>query len=73
MADAQRRFSRSAVLVDEIPEQTEPSPTPEERVIAAVDAARRDQLLDRLPLGCARCWCCGPAGMSADVIGQQLG
>ena len=30
VADAQRGFSRSAVLVEEMPEQTEPSPTPEE-------------------------------------------
>ena len=73
VADAQRRFSRSAVLVDEIPEQTEPSPTPEEMVVAAVDVRAARQLLDRLPLRMREVLVLRAGGMTADVIGERLG
>ena len=74
VADAQRRFSRSAVLVDEIPEQAEPSPTPEELVVAAVDVRRSArQLLDRLPLRMREVLMLRAGGLSADVIGERLG
>ena len=73
VADAQRTFSRGAVLVDEIPDQAEPSPTPEERVIAAVDRRVANQLLDRLPHRMREVLLLRAGGMSAEVIGQQLG
>ncbi len=73
VADAQRRFSRSAVLVDEIPEQAEPSPTPEELVVAAVDVRAARQLLDRLPLRMREVLMLRAGGLSADVIGERLG
>jgi RNA polymerase sigma-70 factor, ECF subfamily len=73
VADAQRTFSRGAVLIDEIPDQAEPSPTPEERVIAAVDRRVANQLLDRLPHRMREVLLLRAGGMSAEVIGQQLG
>lgn len=73
VADAQRRFSRSAMLVDEIPEQTEPSPTPEEMVVAAVDVRAARQLLDRLPLRMREVLMLRAGGLSADVVGERLG
>jgi RNA polymerase sigma-70 factor (ECF subfamily) len=73
VADAQRTFSRGAVLIDEIPDQAEPSPTPEERVIAAVDRSVANQLLGRLPHRMREVLLLRAGGMSAEVIGQRLG
>ena len=73
VADAQRRFSRSAVLVDEFPEQTEPSPTPEELVIAEADVQAAHQLLKRLPDRMREVLMMRAGGASAEVIGVQLG
>ena len=72
VADAQRSFHRSPVLVDEVPDQTEPSPTPEERAIAAVDRRMANQLLDRLPVRMREVLVLRALGMSAEVIGQHL-
>ena len=72
VADAQRSYSRAPVPVDEVPEQTEPSPTPEERVIAAVDRRLANQLLDRLPVRMREVLVLRALGMSAEVIGQHL-
>jgi RNA polymerase sigma-70 factor, ECF subfamily len=72
VADAQRSYSRSAVPVEEVPDQVEPSPTPEERVIAAVDRRLATQLLDRLPVRMREVLVLKASGMSAEVIGQQL-
>jgi RNA polymerase sigma-70 factor, ECF subfamily len=72
VADAQRSFHRSPVPVDEVPDQTEPSPTPEERVIAAVDRRIATQLLDRLPGRMREVLVLRALGMSAEVIGQHL-
>ena len=49
VADMQRRFSRSALLVEEFPDQTEPSPTPEDQAIATFDVRAANQLLALLP------------------------
>ena len=72
VADAQRSFHRSPVPVDEVPDQTEPSPTPEERAIAAVDRRMANQLLDRLPVRMREVLVLRALGMSAEVIGQHL-
>lgn len=73
VADAQRGFSRSAVLVEEMPEQTEPSPTPEELAMAAVDRRSAIQLLNRLPHRMQEVLLLRAGGLSADLIGQRLG
>lgn len=72
VADAQRHFSRAAVLVDEFPDQTDLSPTPEEWAVAAVDRRVANQLLDRLPWRMREVLVLKAMGMSAEVIGQHL-
>lgn len=73
VADLQRRYSRSAVLVDEFPDQTEPSPNPEEQVIAAVDVVTASQLLALLPAKMREVVWRRSAGHSAEAVGEQLG
>lgn len=73
VADMQRRYSRAALLIDEFPDQTEPSPTPEERAIAAVDVQAAKQLLALLPVRTREVLVQRAAGASAEVIGERLG
>jgi RNA polymerase sigma-70 factor (ECF subfamily) len=72
VADTQRRFGRSAVLVDEFPEQTEPSLNPEEQAIAAVDVATAGRLLALLPTRMREVLLHRSAGLSAEVVGEHL-
>lgn len=72
VADVQRRFSRSAVLVDVLPDQREPSPNPEEQVIAADDVRAANELLSLLPQRMRTVLVLRASGLSAEVIGQQL-
>jgi RNA polymerase sigma-70 factor (ECF subfamily) len=73
VADAQRRFARSAVLVDELPEQTEPSLTPEEQAIAGVDVSAARQLLRLLTPRMRELLMMRAGGESADVVGKHFG
>jgi RNA polymerase sigma-70 factor, ECF subfamily len=73
VADAQRRFARAAVLVDEFPDQTEPSPTPEEYAIASVDVSATHQLLRQLPPRMRELLMMRAGGDSADVVGKHFG
>jgi RNA polymerase sigma-70 factor (ECF subfamily) len=73
VADAQRSFRRSAVLVDEFPDQTEPSQTPEERVISAASVQAANELLARLPEKVRQVLLLRAGGLSADLVGQRLG
>lgn len=49
VADSQRRFRRTDVLVDELPEQVEPSPTPEESAMVTAEYSAALALVERLP------------------------
>lgn len=73
VADAQRRFGRSAVLLDELPDQVEPSLNPEDRLIAATAVRVAHQLLAQLPPRMREVLLLRAGGASADTIGQQLG
>jgi RNA polymerase sigma-70 factor (ECF subfamily) len=73
IADAQRRYSRAAVLVDEFPEQIEPSETPEERIISLDNVRAAGQLLGRLPRRAQQVLMLRAQGVSADGIGEHLG
>jgi RNA polymerase sigma-70 factor (ECF subfamily) len=73
VADAQRGFRRSALLVDELPEQTEPSPTPEERALSSATIRGVNELLARLPEKVRRVLLLRAAGLSAELVGQRLG
>ena len=72
VADAQRGFSRSAVLVDEFPDQTEPSPTPEERVVTSASLRATNELLARLPEKTRQVLLLRASGLAADVVGDRL-
>ena len=73
VADMQRRYSRSALLVEEFPDQEEPSPTPEQHAIAAVDVRLAHQLLARLPGRTREVLLLRANGLAAEAIGEQLG
>ena len=73
VADAQRGFSRSALLVDEFPDQTETSPTPEEQAMAAVDRRSAMQLLNRLPDRMREVLVLRAAGLNAEQVGERVG
>jgi RNA polymerase sigma-70 factor (ECF subfamily) len=73
VADAQRGFRRSALLVDEVPEQTEPSPTPEERALSSATIRGLNELLARLPEKVRGVLLLRAAGLSAELVGQRLG
>lgn len=73
VADAQRGFRRSAVLVDEFPDQVEPSQTPEERVISSASVQATNELLAQLPERTRQVLLLRANGYAADLVGQQLG
>jgi RNA polymerase sigma-70 factor (ECF subfamily) len=73
IADAQRGFSRSAVLVDEIPDQTEPSPGPEERAMTSVNFREANQLINRLPCKMREVLVLRATGVSAENVAERLG
>jgi len=73
VADAQRRFSRSAICVEDFPEQTEPSPTPEEQAITSAGFQAAKVLLEQLPERMREVLVLRAAGASADMVGDQLG
>ncbi len=73
VADMQRRFSRSALLVEEFPDQIEPSLTPEDQAIATFDVRAANQLLALLPPRMREVLLLRAAGVPAGGIGERLG
>ncbi len=73
VADVQRRLSRAAVLVEEVPDDVEDDPTPEELVLAAVAAEAARQLVALLPERMRTLLILRARGESADVVGRRLG
>jgi RNA polymerase sigma-70 factor (ECF subfamily) len=73
VADAQRAFRRSAVLVEELPDQTDPAQTPEEHVLTSVSVQATNQLLARLPEKTRQVLLLRASGLPADVVGARLG
>jgi RNA polymerase sigma-70 factor, ECF subfamily len=73
VADAQRRFGRSPVPVENVPDQVEPEPTPEEQVMTAASTRLLSEVIDRLPERMREVLLMRAGGASADTIGQQLG
>lgn len=73
VADCQRRFSRSAVLVDEVPEQVEPSPTPEDCVVATAEYRAALSLVERLPARMQHVVLLRASGVNAKSVGEALG
>ncbi|MBA3529695.1 MAG: sigma-70 family RNA polymerase sigma factor [Propionibacteriaceae bacterium] len=73
IADAQRRFSRAAVVLSEIPEQVEPSPTPEERTMASIEFSAALELMKRLPAKMREVLLLRASGATAKSVAQVLG
>lgn len=72
VTDSQRRFGRSDVLVDELPEQVEPSLTPEEAAIAAAEYHAALALVDRLPSRMRDVVLLRAGGATAKRVGEVL-
>jgi RNA polymerase sigma-70 factor (ECF subfamily) len=73
VADSRRRYGRGAVLVDELPEQVEPSPTPEQCAVASVELERALGLVDLLPAGMRQVLLQRASGATAKMVAQELG
>lgn len=73
VADSQRRFSRSGVLVDEVPEQVEKSPNPEELAVANAEYRAAMSLVERLPTRMRHVVLLRASGVNAKNVGEVLG
>jgi len=73
VADSQRRFHRAALLVDDLPEQVEPSATPEERAIASVELQAVLALADQLPATMRAVLLRRAAGATSKIVAAELG
>ncbi|MET1004036.1 MAG: sigma-70 family RNA polymerase sigma factor [Propionibacteriaceae bacterium] len=73
VTDSQRRYGRSAVLVDEFPEQVDPTPTPEELAISSLEVRVALKLTERLPPQMRQVLLLRAAGASAKSVAEQLG
>ena len=73
VADTQRRFGRAPLLVDEIPEQVEPAPTPEELVLSGAHQRAAEELIVTLPERMAQILRLRAAGATPEAVGAQLG
>jgi RNA polymerase sigma-70 factor (ECF subfamily) len=73
VADTQRRFSRSPICVEDLPDLIEPSPSPEEQAIISARFDAVHELLDRLPERMRDVLLLRAAGASAEAVGDQLG
>jgi len=73
VADAQRGFRRSAVLVEDLPDQVDTAQTPEEHAISAASVRATDELLARLPERTRQVLLMRADGLAADLVGKRLG
>ena len=73
VADCQRRFHRSAVLVEDLPEQVEPSATPEERAMASVELEAVLALANQLPATMRAVLLRRAAGATSRIVAAELG
>ena len=73
VADAQRRFGRAPLLVDEVPEQIEPSPTPEALAISGAHQRAAHQLIVTLPERMAQVVLLRAGGATPEAVGAVLG
>ncbi|SER21177.1 sigma-70 family RNA polymerase sigma factor [Microlunatus flavus] len=74
VADAQRRYARTPFqVVEELPEQAEPSLDPEQQTMARSDVEAALALLERLPPRMAQVVRLRAEGMSAEDVGAIVG
>lgn len=72
IADAQRGFGRSAVLVDEFPDQTDSALGPEESALASAHLTAAHALINRLPTKMRDVLLLRADGVSAEQVAVQL-
>lgn len=74
VADAQRAFSRHPQPIDELPDEVDDAPTPEDHAVALSDAAAAAELLEQLPKTLREVMLLRvAAGLSAEETGAALG
>ncbi|MDP9443368.1 MAG: RNA polymerase sigma factor ShbA [Actinomycetota bacterium] len=74
VADAQRAIVRAASPTEEVPDEPDQAPTPEQHALAAADLAEVTTLLDELPSRLREVIVLRvAAGMSAEETGHSLG
>lgn len=74
VADAQRAFSRSPQPADDLPDEVDAAPTPEEQAVTQSDVQYASELLDLLPKNLREVMLLRvAAGLSADETGAALG
>ena len=74
VADAQRAFSRHPQPIDELPDEVDDAPTPEDHAVKASDAESASRLLDLLPQNLREVMVLRVAtGLSAEETGAALG
>lgn len=73
IADVQRRFSRTALVLSEIPEQVEPSPTPEESMMASFEFSAALELMEQLPAKMREVLLLRASGATAKSVAHDLG
>lgn len=72
VADAQRGFGRSPVLIAEVPDQPERSLNPEEQAISAAGVRAVHDLLARLPPRTRQVLLLRAAGLGAEAVGRRV-
>jgi RNA polymerase sigma-70 factor (ECF subfamily) len=73
IADAQRRYGRSRVSGEEVPEQVEPAPTPEEQVLISADVDAALELVDQLPQRMRQVLRLRAMGLSVEAVAETTG
>jgi RNA polymerase sigma-70 factor (ECF subfamily) len=73
VTDSQRRYGRSAILIDEFPEQVDPTPTPEELAISSLEVQAALELAEQLPSRMRQVLMLRAAGASTKSVAEQLG
>lgn len=73
IADAQRRFGRSPISGEEVPDRAEAGPTPEEQVLISADVAAALDLVALLPQRMRQVVQLRAMGMSVERVAQTTG
>ena len=73
IADAQRRYGRSLVSGEEVPDLVEPAPTPEEQVLISADVDAALELVGRLPERMRQVLRLRAMGLSVEAVAGTTG
>jgi RNA polymerase sigma-70 factor (ECF subfamily) len=73
IADAQRRYGRSLLSAEEVPDQVESGPTPEEQVLISADVDAALELVGRLPQRMRQVLRLRALGLSVEAVAETTG